>query len=62
MTVYGGKYMGGKKRAASNGPGMPSFGPALSLAEEAAHEKGESARDRAREYGPAKKRNKNVVS
>jgi hypothetical protein len=31
--MYGGKYMKGKKRASSNGPGSASFGPALSLAE-----------------------------
>lgn len=54
MTVYGGKYMKNKKRTSSNGPGSKSFGPALSMAEHKAHEKGESASERKREYGKKK--------
>lgn len=49
--IYGGKYMDGKKRASSNGPGSKSWGPALSLAEEQEHERTESAADRRKEYG-----------
>lgn len=33
MPAYGGKDMKGKKKATSNKPGKPSYGPALSAAE-----------------------------